>query len=98
MATPTHKSATSVTLAPLAEKSAFALFVSKYWLYGVAVFVAVSAWILYSHQRSQEQKKQRDQSWEKVGSRTTLEGFPRIPSADPEALMAEVSDIVSDLR
>jgi len=93
MPTPTHKSATSVTLAPLAEKSAFEGFVQRYWIFGVAVALAISGWVIFSYQSSQATKRARDESWDKFNGRTTLAGFPRVPSADAAVLEALATEL-----
>lgn len=94
MATPTHKSATSVTLAPLAERSPFERFVQRYWVHAAILFAVVAGWILYSHQRSEQRQQARDQSWNKVIERTQLDPATRVPTGDPavfESLAGELS-------
>lgn len=93
MANPTHKSATSVTLAPLAEKSTFALFVSKYWIHGLGLFLAIAGYVIYRHQAETTRQAARDKSWEAVDSRTDLAGFPRIPTAPPEVMASLATEL-----
>jgi cyclophilin family peptidyl-prolyl cis-trans isomerase len=86
MANSTHKSATSVTLAPVAEKSTFAVFVSKYWIHGLILFLAVAGWVVFQFQQSQTQAKGRAESWDKLAAASTLDGMTRrIPKAEPSA-------------
>lgn len=94
MANPTHKSATSVTLAPLAEKSTFEQFVSKYWLHGLGIFLAIAGYVIYRHQAETTRKEARDKSWEAMDSRTDLAGFPRIPDGTPE----EMASLSAELK
>lgn len=94
MATPTHKSATAVTLAPLAERSPFERFVQKYWIHGAVLFALVSGWILFSHQQKEKQRRARDESWNKVSERTVPDAASRLPGADAavfESLSSELS-------
>lgn len=95
MAQTTHKSATSVTLAPLAEKSPFERVVQKYWIHALVIAAAISAWVIFRFQSGQAEKQVRDQSWDTLISRTTPAGFPAIPSADAsvfESLASELKD------
>ncbi len=93
MANPTHKSATSVTLAPLAEKSTFELFVSRYWLHGLGLFLAIAGYVIYRHQAETTRQAARDKSWESVDSRTDLAGFPRIPTAAPDVMASLATEL-----
>ena len=93
MANPTHKSATSVTLAPLAEKSTFELFVSKYWLHGLGIFLAIAGYVIYRHQAETTRQAARDKSWEAMESRTDLAGFPRTPTAKPDVMASLSADL-----
>ncbi|MBM3989878.1 MAG: hypothetical protein FJ298_02610 [Planctomycetes bacterium] len=94
MANLTHKSATSVTLAPVAEKSPFAVFVSKFWIHGLILFLAVAGWVVFNFQQSQTQAKGRAESWDKLAAASTLEGVSRrIPKADPAAFEALASEL-----
>jgi cyclophilin family peptidyl-prolyl cis-trans isomerase len=91
MATPAHKSATSVTLAPVAEKSGFAVLVSKYWIHGLIAFLAIAGWVVLRFQQSQAQAQGRTESWDKVGARSSPESVTkRIPSAE-SAVFAELA-------
>ena len=94
MANPTHKSATSVTLAPVAEKSTFAVFVSKFWIHGLILFLAVAGWVVFSFQQSQTQAKGRAESWDKLAAASTLEGMTRrVPKAEPTAFEALAGEL-----
>lgn len=94
MANPTHKSATSVTLAPVAEKSTFAVFVTKYWIHGLILFLAISGWVVFQFQQSQTQAKGRAESWDKLAAASTLDGMTRrIPKADPAAFESLANDL-----
>lgn len=94
MANPTHKSATSVTLAPVAEKSTFAVFVSKYWIHGLILFLAISGWVVFQFQQSQTQAKGRAESWDKLAAASTLDGMTRrIPKAEPAAFESMANEL-----
>jgi hypothetical protein len=75
MANTAHKSATSVTLAPLQEKSQFELLVQQYWKHAAAVTVVGAIAVVVLHQRSQATKAERQESWNTVVSRATLDPF-----------------------
>lgn len=77
-----HKSATSVTLAPLQEKSPFEAFVQQYWKHGAAVVVAISIGVVILHQRSQASRAKRAESWDVVATRATVDPFTRALQAD----------------
>lgn len=83
MANTAHKSATSVTLAPLQEKSQFELLVQQYWKHAAAVTVVGAIAVVVLHQRSQATKAERQESWNTVVSRATLDPFTRALKADP---------------
>ena len=88
-----HKAPTSVTLAPLAEASGFDRFVQKYWLFGVIAAVAITAAAVLSQQAKQKTVKARDDSWDKLASRTTPDPLTRVPSAPPEVLTGLASEL-----
>jgi len=94
MANPTHKSATSVTLAPVAEKSTFAVFVSKFWIHGLILFLAIAGWVVFRFQQSQTQAKGRAESWDKLAAASTLDGMTRrVPKAEPAAFEALAGEL-----
>ncbi len=82
MANTAHKSATSVTLAPLQEKSQFELFVQRYWKHAAIAAVAIAAAVVVLHQRSQAQRLERAKSWDALVSRATVDPFSRALQAD----------------
>src|SRR5687768_6353133 len=83
MPTPTHKSATSVTLAPLAEKSPFEQLVERLWKPALAAAVLVSGWLVYRQSQQAKALEQLDAEWALLTDQAPLEGFPRIPTAAP---------------
>lgn len=82
MANTAHKSATSVTLAPLQEKSQFELFVQRYWKHAAIAAVAVAGVVVALHQRSQAARLERAESWDALVSRATVDPFSRALQAD----------------
>jgi len=93
MASTAHKSATSVTIAPLQEKSEFEAFVLKYWKHGAAVAVVVGAAVVVAHQRSQAEKESRAKSWDAVMARTTADPMSQEPQADSETWASLASEL-----
>lgn len=88
-----HKAATSVTIAPTAESSGFALFVERYWkaaaVLAVLVTVAVILWQYQHHTR----READDQSWEKltaVAPEDPATGTLKGPAKDLQDLAAQV--------
>lgn len=77
-----HKSATSVTLAPLQEKSPFEAFVQQYWKHGAALAGAISVAIVILHLRSEASRAERAGSWDAVATRTTVDPFTRALQAE----------------
>lgn len=77
-----HKSATSVTLAPLQEKSPFEAFVQQYWKHAAVLAVAISAGVVILHLRSKASRAERSESWDTVASRATVDPFTRALQAD----------------
>jgi cyclophilin family peptidyl-prolyl cis-trans isomerase len=95
MATPAHKAATSVTLAPLQEKSALETFVQQYWKHALALVLAITLGILFAHQRSQAARAERAVGWDTIATRASVDPFTRTLQADPEtwaALAQELKD------
>jgi cyclophilin family peptidyl-prolyl cis-trans isomerase len=84
MATPAHKAATSVTLAPLQEKSALETFVFRYWKHAAALVLAVTIGILVAHQRAQATRAERAVGWDTIATRATIDPFTRTLQADPQ--------------
>jgi cyclophilin family peptidyl-prolyl cis-trans isomerase len=84
----THKPATAVVIAPVAEKSGLALWVERYWKLAVAVGLAVTGWVLYSQHRARTQRDEADQSWEKVLSVATEDPLSRAMQGPPTELLA----------
>jgi cyclophilin family peptidyl-prolyl cis-trans isomerase len=88
MPTPTHKSATSVTLAPLAEKSPFEQLVERLWKPALAVAVLLSGWLVYRHTQQTKALARLDDEWTQLTAQAPLEGIPRVPTAAPAAFEA----------
>lgn len=88
-----HKAATSVTIAPTAESSGFALLVERYWkpaaVLAVLATVAVILWQYQHHTRRQAD----DQSWEKltaIAPEDPSTGTLRGPAKELEDLAGQV--------
>jgi cyclophilin family peptidyl-prolyl cis-trans isomerase len=91
----THKSATSVTLAPIAEKAPFERFVAKYWVHGLVGAGVISAIIVYRVSGAQQEKETRHESWDRLTTAATPVGFPQIPHAEArvfDGLATELKD------
>src|SRR5688500_10832179 len=61
-----HKAPTSVTVAPLREKSGVDLWISKYWVHGTLVVLALFAVIVVRHRMRDKEVAQRDDSWQQL--------------------------------
>ncbi len=93
MAQTTHKTATSVTLAPVAEKSQLEQFVLKYWIHSLVVAGVISAVVVYRFQAGQGLRQAREESWDRLTSSTVPKGFPEIPSAEPAVLSGLATEL-----
>ncbi|MEQ1729909.1 MAG: peptidylprolyl isomerase [Vicinamibacterales bacterium] len=62
----THKAATAVTIAPVSEKSALAVWVDRYWKLGVLLALAGTGVIVYLQHEKTTRRSEDDQSWDKV--------------------------------
>lgn len=94
MANPQHKSATEVTIAPLAEKSAVEQFVESYWKLGVLCAVLLIGGALYWQSQRQERSSTRRASWARLMEGSGIGGFNRLPTAsttDVAALSTELA-------
>lgn len=61
-----HKAPTAITIAPTTEKSAFALFVDRYWKLGALLAVAFTAAVLWKASRQQQQHETRVGGWNEL--------------------------------
>lgn len=88
-----HKAPTQVTIAPLAERSGFELFVEKYWKVGAVVAVIIAAAILGSEFTRSQEEAQTGENWKLlVGALDTKAPDSEVP--DP-ARLAEVASKVA---
>jgi len=88
-----HKAPTAVTLAPLAEKSAFERTLERYWIPILAILGLTCAFVVYRNYRGHSERKQRDGSWEKLLASTQTAPFPKIPVADLPVLAGLASEL-----
>ena len=93
MATPAHKSATSVTLAPLDEKSGFELFVHTYWKLGAVVAAAIAGGVIVAHQLSQKQRAARAESWDALNARAAHDPFTGTRDVDDATWASLAADL-----
>ena len=94
MANTQHKSATEVTIAPLADKSAVEQFVESYWKIGVLCAVLLIGGALYWQSQRQERSSTRRASWARLMEGAGIEAFSRSPTAsaaDVAALSTELA-------
>ncbi len=71
-----HKPATSVTIAPLVEPSAFERFVKRAWPVFLAAVLAVAVWVVWKQRSKETQMTARGEAWDKVLAQTTRGTFP----------------------
>ncbi len=88
-----HKAPTSITIAPVSEKSGLALFVERYWKVAlIAAFVLVGA-LLY-RQSARANAEQLDlEAWEKLSASMTPDPRTGVPSGRVEELVAISSQV-----
>jgi cyclophilin family peptidyl-prolyl cis-trans isomerase len=81
-----HKAPTSVSVAPLGEKSPFEQFISRYWIHGVIVLAGVLGIVIYRHQKERSIAQVRDVSWGRIDGQTSPDQYTKIPTAPPDVL------------
>jgi cyclophilin family peptidyl-prolyl cis-trans isomerase len=85
-----HRSATEVTVAPLAERSLLETWVDQYWKIGLAIFLVIAGGILFRQYRTEQAQEVQDQGWAKLtGLIDVVEtqfGAPQVTIGDPAAL------------
>lgn len=87
-----HKSATEVTVAPLAERSGFQEFVHRFWKVGVLAFLAVAAMVLYQQRAKEQARSTQNEGWDGLRNMVQVEsnsfGLPQVQLSDGAALEA----------
>ncbi len=85
-----HRSATEVTVAPLAERSVLETWIDQYWKIGLALFAVIAGGILFRQYRTEQAQKVQDQGWAGLnGLIDVVEpqfGAPQVSIGDPAAL------------
>ncbi len=71
-----HKPATSVTIAPLTEPSAFELFVKRSWPVFLAFALAVAAYLIWRQQTTGASLAKRGQAWDQLLAQSARGNFP----------------------
>ncbi len=89
-----HKAASSVTIAPLEERSGFDQWIAKYWIHAVIVAGVFTAAVLYSHYSKEQKQAVRDGSWKRFSEETSTPAFPPIPTAPPERMAGLADELV----
>ncbi|MCY2959821.1 MAG: peptidylprolyl isomerase [Planctomycetota bacterium] len=89
----THKAATAVTIAPVAEKSALAALVDRYWKMAVLLALAVTASILYLQHQKTAKRSEDDQSWDRVLAVANEDRFSRTLSGNAADLQSVASQV-----
>jgi cyclophilin family peptidyl-prolyl cis-trans isomerase len=89
----THKAATEVTIAPVAEKSGLALWVERYWKVALLLGLAATAGILYRQHRNTVQRIEDDQSWDRVLAVATEDPRSRGLFGSPADLLAVADQV-----
>ena len=88
-----HKAPTQVSIAPLTEKSAFELFVSKYWMPAAAIAIGIAGAIIYAEFAAEQEKATVAEHWDALRSRVDLDkvGSGDLPApADLKVLADEL--------
>lgn len=89
----THKAATAVTIAPVSEKSALAIWVDRYWKLAALLVVAATGVIIYLQQQKHSRRAEDDRSWEQILAVANEDRASRTltgDAADLEAAAAQV--------
>lgn len=88
-----HKAATDVTIAPIGERSALAVFFERYWKGFAIAFVLLSAAILYRASQTEAAREVADKGWDELRAKVEFTssqfGQPQANFlATPEELVA----------
>lgn len=89
-----HKAPTQVSIAPLAERSAFEQAVTKYWKPAAAIALAVATYVVVTEVTAEQELAEMDGSWNDLGSAVELSSLSfgsELPK--PEALSPVVQQL-----
>ena len=89
-----HKAPTSVTVAPLAEKSAFEQWVARYWVHCVLVLLGLVLFVVVRHFMNRQATLAVDANWGLIAAQTTPNRSTGIPEGDPASLANLASELV----
>jgi len=89
-----HKAPTSVTVAPLAEKTAFEQWVARYWVHCALGFLAIILFVVVRHFINRQATQAVDANWSLITAQTTPNPLTQIPQGEPDALAGLASDLV----
>lgn len=93
-----HKAPTAVTVAPVQEKTGFALWISRHWLHGTVIALAIAAAIIIRDQMEGAKVSERSGSWEKLSTKLSLDrqsGLLQGDATTAAALAIELKDTVA---
>src|SRR5688572_13446546 len=88
-----HKAPTAVTVAPLTERTAFERWVARYWVHASLVFLVIAGWVAYRHYADRKVVQQKDKSWERITSQTTVDQRSGLPTGTPEVLAGLATEL-----
>ena len=88
-----HKAPTAVTVAPLQEKSGAGLWISRYWMHGALVVLAIVAFIVVRDRRQNKETAARDDSWAKLNGRLDRDPATGLYKGEPSALAALATEL-----
>jgi peptidyl-prolyl cis-trans isomerase B (cyclophilin B) len=80
-----HKAPTSISIAPVDDKSGLAEFVDRYWKIAVALTLAVVAGLMYRQHVQGQREKDEAQAWDKILQATSM---------DQTGMSGKVDDLV----
>ena len=85
-----HRSATDVTVAPLAERSVLETWIDQYWKVALAIFAVIAGGILFRQWKAESAQQVQDQGWASLNGLIdvveTQFGAPQVTIGDPAAL------------
>jgi peptidyl-prolyl cis-trans isomerase B (cyclophilin B) len=88
-----HKASTSVTVAPLFEKSPLEKTIDRIKLPALAVIAVIVAWVLYGNFSRQSRAEAVDAGWEAFALGTTPDPMSGLPSGTPAGLEKLATDL-----
>ena len=88
-----HKAPTSVTVAPLAEKTPFEQWVSRYWVHCALGFLAIVLFVVVRHFMNRQATQAMDVNWSLITSQTTPNPLTQIPEGEPDDLARLATDL-----